>query len=129
MKKHLIIIPLAIVGLFLGTNGFAQEKKGPGVGDIEGQRMNAFMVEKIIGSKVINMKGETLGKIEDLVVDIDTGTIVYAVLESGGFFFHRGYEIKKHLLLKRTICQTWRICIGGRAFSSIMVSPSMNNRD
>jgi hypothetical protein len=34
---------------------------------------------------VINLKGETLGKIENLVVDIDTGRIVYAVLESGGF--------------------------------------------
>ena len=48
------------------------------VGDIAakttgGQRINAFMVEKIIGSKVINVKGEALGKIEDLVVDIDTG--------------------------------------------------------
>jgi len=80
-----------MVGLFLGTNGFTQEKKGPGVGDIasktaEGQRINAFMVEKIIGSKVINGKGETLGKIEDLVVDIDTGRIVYAVLDSGGFW-------------------------------------------
>ena len=90
MRRHLIIILLALVGLFLGTNGFTQEKKGPGVGVIasktaEGQRINAFMVEKIIGSKVINMKGETLGKIENLVVDIDTGKIVYAVLESGGF--------------------------------------------
>ncbi len=90
MRRHLIIILLAIVGLFLGTNGFTQEKKGPGVGDIdnktaEGQLINAFMVEKIIGSKVINLKGETLGKIEDLVVDIDTGRIVYAVLGSGGF--------------------------------------------
>ncbi len=90
MKKHLIIIFLAIVGLFLGTNGFTQEKKGLGVGEtgnkpVEGQRINAFMVDKIIGSKVINVKGETLGKIEDLVVDIDTGTIMYAVLESGGF--------------------------------------------
>jgi hypothetical protein len=28
MKKDLIIILLAIVGLFLGMNGFAQEKKG-----------------------------------------------------------------------------------------------------
>jgi sporulation protein YlmC with PRC-barrel domain len=90
MRRHLIIVLLAVVGLFLGTNGFTQEKKGPGVGDIasktaEGQRINAFMVEKIIGSKVINVKGETLGKIKDLVVDIDTGRIVYAVLESGGF--------------------------------------------
>ncbi len=90
MRKHLIIILLAMVGLFLGTNGFAQEKKGRGAGDTasktaEGQRINAFMVEKIIGSKVINVKGEALGKIEDLVVDIDTGRIVYAILESGGF--------------------------------------------
>ena len=29
MKKHLIIILLVIVGLFLVTNGFAQEKKKP----------------------------------------------------------------------------------------------------
>ena len=90
MKRHLIITLLAIVGLFLGTNGFTQEKKGPGAGNtagktVEGQRINAFMVENIIGSKVVNLKGETLGKIENLVVDIDTGRIVYAVLESGGF--------------------------------------------
>lgn len=72
------------------TNGFAQEKKKPVAGDIaaktaKGQQINAFMVEKIIGSKVINVKGEELGKIENLVVDIDTGRIVYAVLASGGF--------------------------------------------
>ena len=90
MKRDLIIILLAMVGLFLGMNGFAQEKKGPEIGKTgskpgEVQRINAFMVEKIIGSKVINVKGETLGKIEDLVVDIDTGRILYAVLDSGGF--------------------------------------------
>ena len=89
MRRHSIIILLAIVCLVLGTNGFPQEKKGPGAGDIagktdEGQRINAFMVDRIIGSKVINLKGETLGKIENLVVDIDRGRIVYAVLESGG---------------------------------------------
>jgi sporulation protein YlmC with PRC-barrel domain len=90
MRRHLIIIPLVIAGLFLGPNGFTQEEKGAGGGDIagktaEGQPMNAFLVEKIIGSKVINLKGQTLGKIENLVVDIDTGRIVYAVVESGGF--------------------------------------------
>jgi sporulation protein YlmC with PRC-barrel domain len=80
-----------MVGLFLGMNGFTQEKKGAEIGETgskpaEGQRINAFMVEKIIGSKVINVKGETLGKIEDLVVDIDTGRILYVVLDSGGFW-------------------------------------------
>ena len=78
MRRHLTIILLAIVCLLLGTNGFTQENKVPTVGDIdskvaEGQQINAFMVEKIIGSKVMNLKGETLGKIGNLVVDIDTG--------------------------------------------------------
>ncbi len=90
MRRHLIIVLLALVGLFLGTNGFTQDKKGAEVGIIanktaDGQRINAFMVEKIVGSKVLNVKGETLGKIENLVVDIDSGRILYAVLESGGF--------------------------------------------
>ncbi len=88
MRRHPIIVLLAMVGLFLGTNGFTQEKIGPAGGagkTAEGQRINAFMVEKIIGSPVVNGKGETLGKIENLVVDLDTGKIVFAVLESGGF--------------------------------------------
>jgi sporulation protein YlmC with PRC-barrel domain len=90
MRRHLIIILLAIVGLFLGTNGFTQEKKESGARDTaiktaENQQINAFMVEKIIGSEVINLKGESLGKIENLVVDVDSGRIVYAVLGSGGF--------------------------------------------
>ncbi len=90
MRRHLIIILLPIVGLFLGMIGFAQDKKVPAEGEIAGKtaedhRVNAFMVEKIIGSKVINMKGESIGKVEDLVVDIDSGRILYAVLESGGF--------------------------------------------
>jgi sporulation protein YlmC with PRC-barrel domain len=90
MRRHLMIILLAIVGLFLGTTGFTQDKKGPEVGatgdkTTENQRINTVMVEKILGSKVLNLKGETLGKIENLVVDIDSGRIVYALLESGGF--------------------------------------------
>ncbi|MGA9260935.1 MAG: PRC-barrel domain-containing protein, partial [Desulfobacterales bacterium] len=90
MRRHLVIILLAIVGLFLGTNGFTQDKKEAGakvspIKTAEDQQINAFMVEKIIGSKVMNLKGETLGKIENLVVDVDTGRIVYAILESGGF--------------------------------------------
>jgi sporulation protein YlmC with PRC-barrel domain len=90
LRKHLVIILLAVTGLFWGTLGFTQEKKGPPAGDIaskaaEGQRINAYMVERIIGSKVINLKGETLGEIENLVIDIDTGRVMYAVLESGGF--------------------------------------------
>jgi sporulation protein YlmC with PRC-barrel domain len=34
---------------------------------------------------VMNDKGETLGKIDELLVDMDTGRIVYAVLTYGSF--------------------------------------------
>jgi sporulation protein YlmC with PRC-barrel domain len=54
--------------------------------------MNAFLVDKIVGSKVMNLQGETLGKIADLVVDVDTGRILYAILDFGGFL---GFEEKR----------------------------------
>jgi hypothetical protein len=60
MRRHLTVTLLAIAGLFLGTNGFAQDIASK---TAENQRINAFMVEKIIGSKVINLKGETLGRL------------------------------------------------------------------
>lgn len=41
---------------------------------------------KIIGMKVVNKQNEDLGKIKDLVVDIESGKIAYAVLSSGGSF-------------------------------------------
>ena len=90
MKKYLVVVLLASVSLALGSNGFAQESKasaGSAMGSkpAEGPRMNAFMVNKVIGSKVMNLQGEALGKIDNLVVDVDTGRILYAILESGGF--------------------------------------------
>ena len=89
MRRHLIIISLAIISLLSETIGYTQEYIVSKVGDpaskaAEAQRINAFMVEKIIGSQVINAKGEELGKIESLVIDIDSGRILYAVLGSGG---------------------------------------------
>jgi sporulation protein YlmC with PRC-barrel domain len=39
---------------------------------------------KIIGTHVANSKGENLGDIKDLVVDPNTGQVVYAVVSFGG---------------------------------------------
>src|SRR6202035_1391292 len=39
----------------------------------------------VIGSKVINQQNEDLGKIEDIVLDVEAGRIAYAVLSFGGF--------------------------------------------
>ena len=40
---------------------------------------------KLIGCKVENSKGENLGKIESLALDLREGRIAYAVLSFGGF--------------------------------------------
>jgi hypothetical protein len=41
--------------------------------------------KKINKDKVINMAGEHLGKIEDLMIDLENGRVAYAVLSFGGF--------------------------------------------
>ena len=43
-----------------------------------------FTARTINGDKVINMAGEHLGKIEDLMIDLENG-VAYAVLSFGGF--------------------------------------------
>lgn len=40
---------------------------------------------KIVGCKVENSKGENLGKIESLMLDLGEGRVLYAVLSFGGF--------------------------------------------
>ena len=37
------------------------------------------------GDKVVNNQGEDLGKLEELMIDLDRGRIAYAVLSFGGF--------------------------------------------
>jgi hypothetical protein len=45
-----------------------------------------FLTARTInGDKVINMTGEHLGKIEDLMIDLENGRVAYAVLSFGGF--------------------------------------------
>ncbi len=39
----------------------------------------------LIGDRVVNPAGEGLGKIKELMIDLDSSRIVYAVLSLGGF--------------------------------------------
>ena len=39
----------------------------------------------IIGDKVNNRKGESMGNIKDLMIDLETGKIQYFIIEIGGF--------------------------------------------
>jgi len=90
MKKHPFMTVLTVVLLFLSIGVFAQEKANQGAKDVIGnvptnEHINAFRAENVISSKVINLEGQGIGTIDDLVIDIDTGGVVYAVLEFGGF--------------------------------------------
>ena len=44
----------------------------------------------LTGDKVKNLAGEELGKIEDLVIDLKSGRVAYAVVSFGGGFMHGG---------------------------------------
>ena len=37
------------------------------------------------GDKVVNYQGDDLGKIEEIMIDLDRGRVAYAVLSFGGF--------------------------------------------
>jgi sporulation protein YlmC with PRC-barrel domain len=41
--------------------------------------------DTLTGDKVVNFQNEDLGKIEHLMIDLETGRIAYAVLSFGGF--------------------------------------------
>ena len=90
MKKYLFVTLLTIV-MFLPSGGaFARVKNASVKNSIvpsmpASGHINAFRIDKIIGSGVINLEGKRIGTIRDLVINIDTGRIEYAALEFGGF--------------------------------------------
>lgn len=45
----------------------------------------ALSASTITGDKVRNHEGDKLGSLEEIVIDIGTGRVAYAVLASGGF--------------------------------------------
>ncbi|HEY9097391.1 MAG TPA: PRC-barrel domain-containing protein [Thiobacillus sp.] len=47
--------------------------------------MTILSSSTIAGDKVVNRNGEGLGDIKDLMIDVDSGRVAYAVLEFGGF--------------------------------------------
>src|SRR5437870_2663834 len=48
-------------------------------------RPRVLAATTLIGDIVRNPAGENLGKVEDLMIDVDTGQVAYAVLSFGGF--------------------------------------------
>ncbi|HEX2642439.1 MAG TPA: PRC-barrel domain-containing protein [Thermoanaerobaculia bacterium] len=46
---------------------------------------NVLSTSAILGDSVVNRTGEKLGKIEELMLDLEKGRVAYAVLSLGGF--------------------------------------------
>ena len=46
---------------------------------------NTLSATSLIGDKVKNEQGKDLGKIDELMIDLSTGHVAYAVLSFGGF--------------------------------------------
>ena len=90
MRKYLFATLTVVVLLFSPVWVFAKQNAGPGMTGVMGhlstnKPITAFRIDKIIGSRVINLEGENIGTIDDLVIDVGNGDILYAALEFGGF--------------------------------------------
>lgn len=51
----------------------------------ENMRPKALSAKSLIGDGVVNVQGEDLGKIEELMIDLNFGQVAYCVLSFGGF--------------------------------------------
>lgn len=47
--------------------------------------MTVLSSSTLSGEEVVNREGENLGDIKDLMIDVQSGRVTYAVLEFGGF--------------------------------------------
>lgn len=47
--------------------------------------MTVLSSSTLSGEEVVNREGENLGDIKDLMIDVNSGRVTYAVLEFGGF--------------------------------------------
>ncbi|MBS1189722.1 MAG: hypothetical protein H6R10_1514 [Rhodocyclaceae bacterium] len=67
---------------------FGSEKQANIVGgDIqnEGPGPEIMAADTLEGDDVVNTRGEDLGNIKDIMIDVPSGRVAYAVLSSGGF--------------------------------------------
>jgi sporulation protein YlmC with PRC-barrel domain len=58
---------------------------GKGSATAEGPGPDVMAAATLDGNKVISSDGEDVGKVKDIMLDVSSGRIAYAVLSSGGF--------------------------------------------
>lgn len=67
------------------TNYLTRDKLGIYTGDTGGPGPELMGADTLIGNDVFNRNGESLGDIKELMIDMATGQIAYAVMSFGGF--------------------------------------------
>ena len=74
-----VAVSLCILSMQLTADEKSADKK------TDSARTHHFRASAIEGMAVRNANGEDLGKVKDLVIDLESGTVVYAALDFGGF--------------------------------------------
>src|SRR5450755_1671990 len=96
MKRKLQILTSTSAASFLAFAAVAQETPNikpdgaeythQSMTHVRGDRINdAAKASDVIGMTVKNLQNETLGKVNDLAVDVESGRIVQVILSTGGF--------------------------------------------
>jgi sporulation protein YlmC with PRC-barrel domain len=91
-----LLISLTVPAIMLTSTAFAAEKEmktTTPVQKIQQERMvtqerpatDILKMSQVIGKTVENAEGTNLGEINDVVIDPSDGSVVYAVVEAGGF--------------------------------------------
>lgn len=90
-KLSLIFVAWAVMIACGATRTFGadppvkSDRKDPAKISKDASDLATFRSTKLMGMKVRNADGEDLGKIKDLVIDVDRGQVRYAALSFGGF--------------------------------------------
>lgn len=56
-----------------------------GEGNVSGPGPGVMAADTLEGDRVVNREGESLGTIQDIMIDVQRGCVAYAVMSSGGF--------------------------------------------
>lgn len=78
MRTMALITGVALAGVLTLSGAARAEDRIPGA-----EETTIFRSVDLVGKEVRNAKGESLGKVEDYVIDLTNGNIVYAALSSG----------------------------------------------
>ena len=87
MKKTMMVVSASLASMVLLSGAAAAQgtSQTVDIAKVDLQKLSVgYRASKVIGSSVLNDAGETIGKIDDLLVNPD-GKAPYTVLSIGGF--------------------------------------------